>query len=269
MNWICPNCHQPLIKDGNSLKCEVGHCFDFAREGYVNLLPASRKRSKDPGDNREMIEARRRVHRAQLYRPLAERIADTIQALVDQHAVVLDLGCGEGYYSAVLQRVASTLKIHGVDVSKPAIRLAAKSCPKVRFAVASSFDTPLADGSVDAVFSVFAPTSAEELARLVRPGGYFLDVSPASSHLWELRELLYDNPREHEQAIRELPGYEQRDFELVQFTLQLAGEELQDLVAMTPYAYGGQRENKEKLAQLSELTLQVAFSLNLYRRQPS
>lgn len=249
--------------------CETGHCFDCAREGYVNLLPASHKRSKDPGDNREMIDARHRVHQARLYHPLAEKIGTIMKALIGQNALVLDLGCGEGYYSSVLHEVAGKLRVHGVDVSKPAIRIAARSCPNAHFAVASSFDVPLASRSVDAAFSVFAPTDAAELARLVRPGGYFLDVSPAPFHLWELRELLYDNPRAHEQVVRELPSFEQASSEAVEFILELTAEQLRDLVAMTPYAYGGQRENKGQLARLDALELQVAFSLNLYRRLPS
>lgn len=268
LKWTCPNCFKPLTNDGNSLRCEAGHCFDVAREGYVNLLPASRKRSKDPGDNREMIEARRRVHQAQLYHPLAAKISAWISAISDNDGIVLDLGCGEGYYTGVLQRQASKLSIYGVDIAKPAIRLASRACPTVRFAVASSFGVPLADDSVNVAFSVFAPTGAEELARLIRPGGYYLEVSPAPSHLWELRELLYDKPRPHQQAIRELPLFEHVDGQMVEFTLELADEQLGDLVAMTPYAYGGPRENKARLSQLDSLQLQLSFSLNLYRRLP-
>lgn len=257
-----------LSKEGNSLLCEAGHCFDLAKEGYVNLLPASRKRSKDPGDNREMIEARRRVHDAQLYRPLAERMSTWIHALSDNRGTALDLGCGEGYYTGLLHREVGNMSVYGVDIAKPAVRLAAKSCPEVCFAVASSFDVPLADESVDVAFSVFAPTGAEELARLVRPAGYYLDVSPAPAHLWQLRELLYEKPRPHEQVIRALPEFESVDDQRVEFSLQLAGAQLDDLIAMTPYAYGGRREHKRKLTQLDSLELQVAFSLKLYKRLP-
>ncbi|MEP5569590.1 MAG: putative RNA methyltransferase [Halioglobus sp.] len=268
MNWICPNCRKPLSQDGNSLLCEAGHCFDLAKEGYVNLLPASRKRSKDPGDNREMVAARRRVHDAQLYRPLAEKLSTWIHTLADNQGPVLDLGCGEGYYTGVLNREAGSTSIYGIDIAKPAVRLAAKAIPGVCFAVASSFDIPLADGSVDVAFSVFAPTDPEELARVIRPGGYYLDVSPAPLHLWQLRELLYENPRHHDQLVRNLPSFEPVDTQQLEFTLQLADTQLRDLIAMTPYAYGGRREHKQKLTQLDSLELQVAFSLNLYRRRP-
>lgn len=268
MKWTCPNCRQPLLQEAHSLVCESGHCFDVAREGYVNLLPANRKHSKEPGDNREMIDARRRVHQAQLYRPLAEKIAEVMQPLAVADALVLDLGCGEGYYSGVLLESMAGILIHAVDISKPAVRLAAKACQAGHFAVASAFDVPLADTSVDAAFSVFAPTDDKELARLITPGGYFLDVSPAPSHLWELRQLLYDNPRQHEPALRHLPLFEHQASEQLSFRLMLAGEELADLIAMTPYAYGGQRENKKKLAQLDSLELQVSFALGLFRRLP-
>ena len=100
--WCCPLCGDPLSQRDRALSCPSRHSFDIAREGYVNLLPANRKRSRDPGDNREMIEARRRVHAADVYRPLAERLASLVSETAGGDARVLDLGCGEGYYAAVL-----------------------------------------------------------------------------------------------------------------------------------------------------------------------
>jgi 23S rRNA (guanine745-N1)-methyltransferase len=242
----------------------------MAREGYVNLLPANRKRSKEPGDNREMVDARRRVHQAQLYRPLAHKIADVLQAYTNEDQCnVLDLGCGEGYYSGALLKQWPAAIIHGVDISKPAVRLAAKAFPAAEFSVASAFNVPLADNSVDAVFSVFAPTQVNELARLLRPGGLFLDVSPGPRHLWGLRELLYDEPVPHQREFQALPPLDKVEQERVDFTLELKGGHLQDLVTMTPYAYGGQRENKGKIADSKLMTLGVSFLLSLYRLPPA
>ena len=268
LNWTCPNCRQPLQHRDNSLVCAANHCFDRAKEGYVNLLPANRKRSKDPGDNREMIEARRRVHAAERYRPLALRIATLLGAEVGDAATVLDLGCGEGYYDGVLLEQIKGIGLFGVDVSKPAVRLASRALPAGNFAVASSFDVPLADASVDAAFSVFAPTGDAELGRLLKPGGCFLDVSPGPRHLWELRQMIYEQPRPHAPVERSLVGFDRLEHELLEFTLDLEGQGLQDLIAMTPYAYGGRRESKSQLDTLQGLNLQASFSLALYRRTP-
>ena len=269
MNWTCPNCHQPLTPRDNSLLCPANHCFDRAKEGYVNLLPANRKRSKAPGDNREMIDARRRVHATRLYQPLADRIADVLGDNLNPllRPRLLDLGCGEGYYSAELLRYLPGVSLYGVDVSKPAVRLAAKACPAGEFAVASSYEVPLADASIDAALSVFAPTGEAELKRLVAPGGWFLNVAPGPEHLWELRQVIYEQPRPHAAPQTRIPGFEEARQQLLEFQLELEGQQLQDLIAMTPYAYGGRREQKQQLNTLNSLVVRASFSLSLFRRQ--
>ena len=97
MVWMCPHCAQPLEARESGLSCVNGHRFDRAREGYVNLLPVQHKRSKNPGDNSEMVRGRRALHQAQLYRPLAEVLCDLVATCTDASRL-LDIGCGEGYY---------------------------------------------------------------------------------------------------------------------------------------------------------------------------
>ena len=169
--WTCPHCRNPLAPNGErSLACSSGHSFDFAREGYINLLPVNRKRSKDPGDSREMIEARGRVHQAGLYQPLAEAMMERIAARDQVPGTALDLGCGEGYYSQALLNAFPGVKLFGVDIARSAVRLAARRYKAGHFAVASAFAVPLADASLDLVQSVFAPVKESELQRLLRPG---------------------------------------------------------------------------------------------------
>ena len=266
MIWTCPNCRAPLQAQDSSLVCPSGHCFDIAREGYVNLLPASRKRSRDPGDSREMIEARRRVHREEIFRPLAEAIASRLSAACGPGAMILDLGCGEGYYTAVIQDKLADVSTYGVDIAKPAVRLAARACRQGHFAVASAYDVPLPDTSIDAVVSVFAPLSTTELNRLVKPGGHYLKVTPAPNHLWELRRLLYSDPRPHPDERGELEGFQTESEQVLEFEVELEGPLLHDLLAMTPYAYSGQRENRNKVTSLDSLKLQMAFRLALHRQ---
>lgn len=268
--WSCPHCRQALsTASQTSLVCPEGHSFDLAREGYVNLLPPNRKRSLDPGDNKLMIAARRRVHDAGLYQVLATGIQAEVRKHSDEVSTVLDLGCGEGYYSAAIIEALPRACLFAVDIAKPAVRLAAKRCSGGHFAVASAFDVPLADAGMDLILSVFAPVSEHELQRLLRPGGYYLKVIPAPAHLWELRCLLYDNPQAHQAEPLSLEFFEPVNTFHVEYQLKLAGELLQDLVSMTPYAYRGQRENREKLLQLEELELQMAFTVSLQRFCPA
>ena len=252
-----------LARQARVFACLAGHSFDIAREGYVNLLPANHKRSRDPGDNREMIDARRRVHAARLYQPLAERVADIVATMAGEGDAVLDLGCGEGYYAGVVLQRCPGVALYGVDISKAAVRLAARVLTGAQFAVASAARVPLPAGSVDAVISVFAPVVGEELQRLLRPGGCYVKVTPAPKHLWALRELLYDEPRPHKDAADLPRGFVQVVKEEIGFGVDLEGQLLQDLVTMTPYAYRGQRENKERLAGLERLSLEMAFQLTV------
>jgi 23S rRNA (guanine745-N1)-methyltransferase len=140
--WICPVCRQTLSsKQGKSLICPDGHSYDLAREGYVNLLQANRKNSRLPGDSKEMIAARRRVHAAGLYHPLAVAIREQLTTLASPSPRVLDLGCGEGHYCRSIQQVLPASSVYGIDISKAAVKMAARSCPEASFAVASVFDT--------------------------------------------------------------------------------------------------------------------------------
>lgn len=264
--WVCPLCRQPLQESRGSLRCCAGHCFDFAREGYVNLMPVNRKQSREPGDSQEMVAARRRVHEADLFRPLVDELVTALRLLLTPRATVLDLGCGEGYYSQGLLRFLPETNLYGVDISKPAVRLAAKSCSGGQFAVASAFDVPLPSQSVGAVLSIFAPASADELRRLVQPEGLLVKVMPGPDHLWSLRERLYAAPRRHEPETSAPEGYQLIEQVNVRFEQALSQPLLQDLVAMTPYAHSGQRENKQALSALDALPVQADFLLHVYQR---
>ena len=265
--WTCPHCREALALDTErSLVCNSGHRFDLAREGYVNLLSVNRKRSKEPGDSAEMIAARGRVHEAGLYQPLAAAMAELIVASGQEPGSALDLGCGEGYYSLALLEAFPEIELYGVDIAKSAVRLAARRCKAGRFAVASAFDVPLADTSLDLVQSVFAPVDNSELRRLLRPDGLYLKVVPAPRHLWELRCLLYDEPRPHADQLPCPTGFELLGRQTLEYRLTLDRELLRDLVAMTPYAHKGQREHRRRLEELDRLDLQMAFTLEVMRR---
>ncbi len=270
MMWICPLCRKGLQLNAphNSLVCSGGHCFDLAREGYVNLLLANRKRSVQPGDSKAMIAARGRVHEAGLYQPLATAIQELVTGLGSLPGGVLDLGCGEGYYSTALEQALPAAKIFGIDIAKPAVKSAARNCPAGSFAVASGIDVPLADASIDLVASIFAPVDVTQLKRVLQPGGLYLKITPAPQHLWELRCLLYKHPRPHKKESALLTGFTPLVETELQYTRAISGECLRDLVAMTPYAYAGERANHEKIDALVGLTLQLCFDISLQRGQP-
>tara|TARA_R110001599_G_C12277354_1_gene663171 strand:- start:7615 stop:8421 length:807 start_codon:yes stop_codon:yes gene_type:complete len=265
--WACPYCRLELnnSSDAASLVCAAGHVFDLAREGYVNLLPPNRKRSRDPGDNAEMVAARRRVHDADTYRPVADAVVAELAAQ-KLGGSVLDLGCGEGYYTQALVAALGHRAVCGVDISRNAVRLAAKKCPEAHIAVASAFNLPLPDHSMDAMVRIFAPSDDNELVRVLKPHGCYLEVSPGPRHLWQLRQGLYEMPKEHEPARETISGmrlYQRRE---LQYELRPAPGQLADIVNMTPFAYRADRRRREMLLASEIPAVTMAFALRLFRR---
>lgn len=263
--WTCPICLQALQKlgDENCWACVDGHRFDIAREGYVNLLPAQHKRSKQPGDSKEMLMARRRFHDADLYHPLAEAIAE--RATESAAHSVLDIGCGEGYYGQRILESSDSVALFGIDIAKSGVRLAAKRFPSAQFAVASSARLPLADNSMDFAFQVFAPVSDSELRRVCKTGGHYLEAGPVGQHLLELKQALYDEVRPYSAAPRSIDGTELESEQTVAFRHTLKREQIADLIQMTPFAFGGHREKREALLQQESLEIGFEFKLRQFR----
>jgi len=264
--WSCPHCQLPLQpgSSGASLVCANRHEFDRAREGYVNLLPANRKRSREPGDSTEMIAARRRVHESGAYVELASAISGQLASLATMEAM-LDLGCGEGFYLDAMAAAQPAAQLCAVDISRAAVRLAARRHRSASIAVASAFHLPLPESCMDAVLRVFAPSDDAQLARVLKPGGHYLEVCPGPRHLWQLREQLYRVPREHAPARVEVAGMDLVASQNVAYELPLDRALLADLVTMTPFAHRGQRARREALLASGLHAVSMAFSLHLFR----
>jgi len=198
--YRCPVCHVPLVADVDGFECGNRHRFDRAREGYVNLLPGGRLKGRPAGDSEAMVRARRTVFEAGLYRPVMDAVAEIVAGVVAESpsgaGVVLDCGCGEGSYLAAGCALAGA-DGWGIDVSKPAIKLAARRLQALHFAVASSYVLPFDDAVFDAVLSVFSPRPVAEMMRVLAPAGAAIVVTPGADHLRQLKALIYDDPRSH------------------------------------------------------------------------
>lgn len=265
--WFCPFCQQDLNFNAAEKvwACDNRHSFDCAKEGYVNLLPSNKKHSSDPGDSAEMIAARRNIHGAELFRPLADAVLAEVSAAASP-STVLDLGCGEGYYAGALQRTFTDATVCGIDISKSAVRLAAKHYAGIEFAVASSFALPVAAASQDVVVRIFAPSQDSEIIRVLKPGGFYLEVTPAPRHLWALREALYDVPKAHEDSRNKFPYLQLAQSSTCEYEVDLSQKLLRELLAMTPFAHRGHREKRERLQNDGGLKVGMAFSLRLFQK---
>ena len=271
--FCCPLCASPLTREGGTYRCPQGHSFDLAAAGYTHLLPANRKHSKQPGDDREMVAARAAFLEKGYYAPLLQALCDgALERLAALSApVILDSGCGEGYYTSglfhALTQAGLTPSTAGVDLSKFALRRAAKRLPQGEFAVASVYHLPLSPSSVDLLVNIFSPLAAEEFARVVRPGGWFCYAVPSPRHLWEMKQVLYPQPYENPVKREEYPGFIWQSVQEVRGTIHLScGEDIQALFGMTPYAWKTPKAGREQLAKLEELDTTIGFDLHWYQR---
>ena len=270
----CPLCAAPLTREAHSALCPAGHCFDQAAAGYFDLLPVQQRHSKQPGDDKAMVAARNTFLEHGYYAPLRDALCGlAVSALPPETAepVLLDSGCGEGYYTAGLFRAMEQAGRHpkavGVDLSKFALRRAAKRLPQGEFAVASVYRLPLPDGSVDLLTNVFSPLAAEEFARVLRPGGAFLYVVPAPEHLWEMKQVLYEKPYENPVKREDYPGFTWVDKREVRYSVDLTDKaDRMALFGMTPYAWKTPKAGIARLEALDRLTVQIGFDLHLYRK---
>jgi len=269
MSFSCPLCHASLTQAENSYICPQGHTFDKAKEGYVNLLPVQHKRSRDPGDSAEMMQARRAFLDAAHYQPLRDAVAQWLATALSKSATsILDIGCGEGYYTAAFADVAGRVGAEtvGLDVSKSAIRAAAKRYPQVTFCVASSHRLPFGDASQDAIIRIYAPCKAEELARVVKPGGWVVTVTPGPRHLMEMKGLIYDEVRLHAPHSEQLAGFTLKHEQSLGYDMQLTGKEAVALLQMTPFAWRAKPDVWEALANEKEFHCQTDFSIHCWQR---
>ena len=268
--YICPVCGKNLKLSRTVCRCRNGHCFDIARSGYVNLLTTKGRNPKKAGDNTLMVKARSAFLDKDYYRPLALKTAEIIKALLCKNArpVIIDSGCGEGYYTAGLHEALPQARVCGFDISKLAVKAAAGKYKSVEFGVASSFAIPLGEASVHLLTDVFSPLAAEEFARVVKPGGFFLYAVPGERHLYGLKELLYENPYENPHRETEYPGFRFVGRTAVRGEIRVPDSQTAvDLFTMTPYYWKTGPQAAQRLETVEGFSTEIGFDFLLYQRQ--
>ena len=262
LGFLCPHCASPLTRGEHAYTCGMHHSYDIARAGYVNLLA-----SKPPavGDNREMIAARKRTLDSGVYAPLRTAVAEAAEKYAPGGAF-LDAGCGEGYYTEALEAGRAGF---GIDISKDALKQAARRLKHTELAVASVYRLPFPEGGFHLLSCIFAPLVPAEYHRVLAPGGILLLAIPGPLHLFEMKTILYDTPYENEVSPYDsLDGFSFLEAKEVSFRFSLSGSEaIGDLFAMTPYYYRTPRAGRERLGTLDRLELGADFRVLLYRKE--
>lgn len=264
MDYQCPLCAQPLRRDEKRYVCPQGHSFDIARQGYVNLLTVQQKHSLDPGDTRQQVLSRRAFLESGFYAPISEALN---QAALDYNAQgeILDVGCGEGYYSA---RLAAALgaPLTGLDISKEAVRCAAGQYKAYAWLCATAAHIPVPDGSVGTLSSLFALTLPGEFRRVLRKNGLFLQVLAAEDHLLGLKSIVYDVlTHKQKDTAPALPGFALLESRQIRFDFTAEGEQIQRLFAMTPHLFRIGKAGAQRLAEATVLRDTASCVLNVYR----
>lgn len=276
--YRCPLCQLSLVEQAQTdaastaLSCSNKHQFDRAKEGYYHLLPVQFKHSKQPGDAASMVQARRRFLDAGFYEFLQAGVCELLTQQVSLNTsdskALLDLGCGEGYYTKAVASAWQTAnpknEVYGVDIAKPAIKYAAKRAKNIAYCVASNKQLPFADNTFHAAIKIFAPHDAAELARIMAEDGCVISVSPGPKHLIEIKQSIYDEVRLHKpESISE--GFALKDSVSLTAQQTLVGDSLVDLLKMTPLAWRMSDDDKQAFAK-THRSITFDFAVNVWKK---
>lgn len=268
-NLACPIDGNKLVQSDKQLVCDNEHSFDLARQGYVNLLPVQHKRSKEPGDSKEMVIARSSFLNSGVYEPIAKKLTEIVLSHIKglDEACLLDAGCGEGYYFDYLYKqfqsldTDSELSFIGLDISKHAIIDASKRNKNITWVVGTNRQPPVRAKSVDIVLCVFGFQSFEGFNKILSDNGKVILVEAGVNHLKELREIIYSEVKKTEPPSlieAEKLGFSLTDTQECQFeTGSIDNKTINQLLLMTPHFFRANKEGQEVAMNLKELNLTV------------
>lgn len=267
---ICPICSLSLYKSDKTLKCDRCHSFDISSAGYVNLLKPGKKNNARAGDSKEMIKARTEFFECSAYEKIRDRICQLVSAL--SPCLIVDAGCGEGYYTESLAKHNSSAAVFGVDMSKFGCEHGAKSAKRNNLAnlfytVGSIFELPLASESVDVIVNMFAPVADKEFYRALKKGGHFIVASAGVDHLDGLKSIIYDTVYKNEEKILNYEGFELTRVENLKYTAEIKGNNtIQSLFTMTPYYHRTTLADKKKLEDVDVIFTTVEVNFAIYKK---
>ncbi len=264
----CPVCASDVYEseDKKSLFCKGirRHCFDFSSDGYVSLS------RQGAGDSKQAIAARRAFLSGDYYLPLAEKLCEVAGKYVGSDAVILDAGCGEGYYTnKIAEKFGFAL---GFDLSKFGVAAGAKAARRegrynTFYATGSVFELPVKDASVDCVVNIFAPCAESEYMRVIKDGGVLIVVGAGKDHLMGLKRVLYESTYENRERADLPKDTEMIEQQTLKYEIEVNGQaDVESLFSMTPYYWRTSEADKEKLLGVKSLKTDVEFEIYVYKK---
>lgn len=263
---ICPHEGGPLARADRVLSCPAGHCFDIAKQGHVNLLPVAHKASRHPGDSTSMVQARARVMDTGLFAVVGEAVCSEV--LASPGGRLLDVGCGDGWFTAQVAAGAPEVKVLALDISKQAVLAAARRRAGFACVVASGKALPIAPGEADTLLCLFGFPFWAHWSDRQTAGQRVITVDPGPDHLLELRERIYADVRRHDAPSHDAAravGYRcvQRR------TLRARGvvSDWVDLLEMTPHGRRCSAAARETLQATASSEVSIDVVLQVFERQ--
>ena len=257
--FACPICQENLTLVETSLKCDNRHSFDLAKFGYVNLAPQIKQSANYDKEN---FQNRQQILEAGLYQAILEGISD-ILATNPSAKTILDIGCGEGFYSRKLQEAHPDKTFYAFDISKDSVQIAAKSEPNwvVNWFVGDLARLPIKDTSMDILLDIFSPANYGEFRRVLSKNGILIKVIPTENHLKEIRQLAQDQLTKKDYSNQDIKEHFQEHFsiqssQIASLTKPITAEQRQALLSMTPLLFHVD-QSKIDWSQLTEITIEA------------
>ncbi len=267
---VCPLCKEEFERDNKKFVCNKNHSFDMAKQGYLNLH--IKRKSKNPGDDKNMVIARRDFLNRGFYQEISQGINDLLLKYMKPKMTLLDIGCGEGYYTKKaydrLGREGVEVDFYGLDISKEAVLQGAKSYKGINWLVASASEMPFKERTFDVEIAMFTKIFGNEYARVLKEDGILIIVTPNRNHLLDIKEVVYDKVKfESYNPITDLEGkFEHLEHINIDYKKTVVGKEnIMNLFNMTPYRWRSPREGVERLENLNLLEIRVDINIDVYR----
>ena len=257
--FSCPICQDNLTLVETSLKCSNRHSFDLAKFGYVNLAPQIKQSANYDKEN---FQNRQQILEAGFYQAILETIS-ALFARLETAKTILDIGCGEGFYSRKLQESHSEKTFYAFDISKDSVQIAAKSEPNwaVNWFVGDLARLPIKDASMDILLDIFSPANYGEFRRVLSPNGILIKVVPTENHLKEIRQMVQDHLTKKDYSNQDIKEHFQEHFtiqssQIASLTKPITPEQRQALLSMTPLLFNID-QTKIDWSKLTEITIEA------------
>ena len=266
MLYACPKCKNELEKIDKSFVCSNNHVYDISKKNYINYLLTSDKSSLNPGDSKESLEARHEFLNKNYYEFIFNKVNDLLK---DKNNInLLDIGCGEGYYTYNIKKKHPDFNIYGFDISKDAIAIATRYTKNdINWFVANSKNIPIKDNSIDVALAMFSFLTPSELTRVLKDDGIIIQVCAGNKHLIELKELIYEN-----NVVVKNKENLKLPFNLIdslEFDTKVSinnHDDIINLFKMTPHYYRIKKNNKSLLDTLNNIDITLDIIIYIYKK---